>query len=76
MKFYNPFKWQIVEFADGKFGVRKLSVLDTSYGYLDVYGGEWYYAKLYIEQNCRYDLETAHKVLSQTNKMQIKRVVQ
>ncbi len=51
MTLYNPFKPHIVQFPDGKFGVRKLGLIVTQgWAYLDMSGKEpcvkavWLYA--------------------------------
>lgn len=75
MKFYNPFKPHIVQFANGKHAVRRWSVLGwvykehTTYGNEDVY---WWNAMEYVKKWCMVDTLEEAKSLREKHKIKVK----
>lgn len=74
-KFYNPFKAHIVQFANGKFAVRKLCVFaweykeHTTFEYEDVY---WWNHIEYANKWCTVD--TLEQAIALRDKVHIKKV--
>lgn len=54
-KFYNPFKAHIVQFADGKFAVRRLTSIGWEYKEHTTHKDDdsyWWYLFEYVEEYC------------------------
>lgn len=77
MKFYNPFKAHIVQFDDGKFAVRRWSVLAWEYKEYITYGNDaiyWWNAMEYVKKWCMVDTLEQAKALREKCKIEAKKV--
>jgi len=55
MKFYNPFKWHIVQFENGKYGLRKYSMFSWDYKELPEYGQWTWFLPEHVIKYCMFD---------------------
>lgn len=78
MKFYNPFKAHIVQFAaDGKFAVRRWSVLAWEYKGRSALRNEsiyWWNAMEYVKKWCMVDTLEQAKALREKGKIKAEKV--
>jgi hypothetical protein len=77
MKFYNPFKAHIVQFSNGKYAIRRWSVLSWEYKEHTTYGKEsvyWWTAMEYVKKWCMVDTLEEAKALRDKRKIKVKKV--
>ncbi len=75
MKFYNPFKAHIVQFFNGKYAVRRWSVLGWVYKEHTTYGNDniyWWNAMEYVKKWCMVDTLEEAKALRDKRKLKVK----
>lgn len=75
MKFYNPFKPHIVQFSNGKYAVRRWSVLAWEYKEHITFNNEviyWWNAMEYVKKWCMVDTLEEAKSLREKHKIKVK----
>lgn len=75
MKFYNPFKPHIVQFPNGKYAVRRWSVLMWEYKEHITFSDEeifWWNAMEYVKKWCMVDTLEQAKALRDKRKLKVK----
>lgn len=78
-KFYNPFKPHIVQFADGKFAVRRWSIIDWKYKATYYFFGNdviyWWNAMEYVKKWCMVDTYEEAAILRDKKRIKPNKVV-
>jgi len=55
MKFYNPFKWHIVQFENGMFGIRRYHMLSWEYRERPEFGKWSWFLSEHVLKYCMFD---------------------